>query len=296
ESYAGFPYDITDKSAMDVSPEERLATYERLWGEEGGFKFIYGSYYDLLFNKDSNDTAAEFIRGKIREIVEDPAVAEKLAPKHYPYGTKRPPVDTDYFETFNRPNVTLVDLRETPITEIVPSGIRTSDTTYELDVIVFATGFDAVTGALRRIDIRGRDGRTLSEKWEEGPTSYLGLQVARFPNLFTISGPGCPGVLANMPTAIEHHVEWIADCIAYLRANGFTRIEASSDAEDAWVEHVREVAERTLYPLADSWYLGANVPGKKRVFMPYVGGFLPYTQRCQKIADGGYEGFTLSTM
>src|SRR4051812_9210309 len=215
ESYAGFPYAITLTSAMDVSEEERLATYERLWAEEGGFKFIYGSYFDLLFNKDANDTAAEFIRAKIREIVKDPVVAEKLLPKDYPYGTKRPPIDTDYFETFNRPNVTLVDLRETPTTEIVPNGVRTTDTVYALDVIVFATGFDAMTGSLLKIDIRGRDGLTLQEKWEAGPTSYLGLQVAGFPNMFTITGPGSPAVLANMPTAIEHHVEWIGNCIAH---------------------------------------------------------------------------------
>jgi cation diffusion facilitator CzcD-associated flavoprotein CzcO len=295
ESYAGFPYDVTHRSAMDVTPEERLATYERLWSEEGGFKFIYGSYYDLLFNPESNETAAEFIRGKIREIVRDPTVAEKLMPKDYPYGTKRPPVDTDYFETFNRPNVTLVDLRDTPITEIVPAGIRTTGADYDLDVIVFATGFDAVTGSLLRIDIRGRDGLTLSEKWAGGPTSYLGLQVAGFPNMFTVTGPGSPGVLANMPTAIEHHVEWIADCIDHMRAHGLTRIEPTEEAEQAWVDHVREVAETTLYPKANSWYLGANIPGKKRVFMPYVGGFLPYTKRCAKVAARGYEGFALSS-
>jgi cation diffusion facilitator CzcD-associated flavoprotein CzcO len=294
ESYAGFPYDLTHKSAMEVSAEERTATYERLWGEEGGFKFIYGSYYDLLFNEGSNDTAAEFIRSKIRQIVNDPVVAEKLAPKDYPYGTKRPPVDTDYFETFNRPNVGLVDLRETPITEITPTGIRTTDAAYDLDVIVFATGFDAITGSLLKIDIRGHQGLALTAKWEAGPTSYLGLQVAGFPNMFTVSGPGSPAVLVNMPTAIEHHVEWIADCIDYMRARGLTRIEATTDAEDAWVEHVRAVAERTLYPRANSWYLGANIPGKTRVFMPYVGGFLPYTERCREVAERGYEGFAVS--
>ncbi len=293
ESYAGFPYDITMKSAMDESPEERLATYERLWNEEGGFKFIYGSYFDLLFNSESNETAAEFIRSKIREIVKDPAVAEKLSPRDYPYGTKRPPVDTGYFETFNRPNVTLVDLRETPIAEIVPAGIRTTDAEYDLDVIVFATGFDAVTGSLVRIDIRGRGGLSLRDKWQASPTSYLGLQTAAFPNLFMVTGPGSPGVLANMPTAIEHHVEWIADCIAYMRTQGATRIEASETAEEAWTDHVRAVAERTLYPRANSWYLGANIPGKKRVFLPYVGGFLPYTTRCAQVAAAGYEGFSI---
>ncbi|MBV8236380.1 MAG: NAD(P)/FAD-dependent oxidoreductase [Acidimicrobiia bacterium] len=294
ESYAGFPYDVTPTPATAVTAEERQETYERLWGEEGGFKFIYGSYFDLLFNKDSNETAAEFIRSKIRQIVTDPAVAEKLVPKDYPYGTKRPPIDTDYYQTFNRPNVTLVDLRETPITEIVPAGIRTTGADYDLDVIVFATGFDAVTGSLRKIDVRGSHGLTLADKWESGPRTYLGLQVAGFPNMFTVTGPGSPAVLANMPTAIEQHVDWIGDCIGYMREHGLTRIEATEAAEDAWVDHVRDVAELTLFPLADSWYLGANVPGKKRVFMPYVGGFLPYTRKCDEVAARNYEGFALS--
>ncbi|MBV8303136.1 MAG: NAD(P)/FAD-dependent oxidoreductase [Acidimicrobiia bacterium] len=294
ESYAGFPYDVTPTPATAVTAEERQETYERLWGEEGGFKFIYGSYFDLLFNKDSNETAAEFIRSKIRQIVTDPAVAEKLVPKDYPYGTKRPPIDTDYYQTFNRPNVTLVDLRETPITEIVPAGIQTTGADYDIDVIVFATGFDAVTGSLRKIDVRGSHGLTLADKWESGPRTYLGLQVAGFPNMFTVTGPGSPAVLANMPTAIEQHVDWIGDCIGYMREHGLTRIEATEAAEDAWVDHVRDVAELTLFPLADSWYLGANIPGKKRVFMPYVGGFLPYTRKCDEVAARNYEGFALS--
>jgi cation diffusion facilitator CzcD-associated flavoprotein CzcO len=279
---------------MAVSDEERRATYERLWAEEGGFKFIYGSYFDLLFNKASNDTAAEFIREKIREIVKDPVVAEKLSPKDYPYGTKRPPIDTGYFETFNRDNVTLVDLRESPITEVIPTGIRTTAADYDLDVIVFATGFDAMTGSLLKIDIRGEGGVSLREKWEAGPRTYLGLQIAGFPNMFTVTGPGSPAVLANMPTAIEQHVDWIGNCIGYMRANGMTRIEATEEAEEAWVDHVRDVASMTLYPEANSWYLGANIPGKKRVFMPYVGGFLPYTTRCAEVAERGYEGFALA--
>ena len=221
-------------------------------------------------------------------------MAEKLVPKDYPYGTKRPPIDTDYYETFNRPNVTLVDLRETPITEIVPAGIRTTGADYDLDVIVFATGFDAMTGSLLKIDIRGRDGLRLQDKWEAGPRTYLGLQVAGFPNMFTITGPGSPAVLANMPTAIEQHVDWIGDCIAHLGEHGLTRIEATEEAEEAWVDHVRDVASLTLYPQANSWYLGANIPGKKRVFMPYVGGFLPYTTRCAQVAAAGYQGFVVS--
>ncbi len=291
ESYGGFPYKLNLKSALDVSPDERLATYEQLWAEEGGFKFIYGSYFDLLRNQEANDTAAEFIRSKIRQTVKDQHVAEQLCPNDYPYGTKRPPIDTHYFETFNRDNVTLVDLRATPIEEITPTGIRTRDRDYELDVIIFATGFDAMTGSLLKIDIRGRGGLGLSEKWQSGPVAYLGLQVAGFPNMFIVTGPGSPSVLTNMPLAIEQHVEWIGRCIADMRDNGIDTIEATEEAEAAWVDHVREVAETTLFPKANSWYLGANIPGKNRVFMPYVGGFAPYARRCDEIADNGYEGF-----
>jgi cation diffusion facilitator CzcD-associated flavoprotein CzcO len=294
-SFAGFPYDPSDKSAMDVTAEERQATYERLWAEEGGFKFIYGSYNDLLFNQEANDTAAEFIRSKIRHIVKDPAVADKLTPRDYPYGTKRPPIDTGYFETFNRDNVTLVDLREAPLTEATAAGLRTAAAEYGLDIIVFATGFDAMTGSLLRIDVRGLDGRSLKEKWESGPITYLGVQVAGFPNMFVITGPGSPSVLTNMPLAIEQHVEWIGDCISYVLHRGLTRVEATEGAEEGWVDHVRRVAEATLFPKADSWYLGANIPGKKRVFMPYVGGFAPYRQRCEEVAADGYAGFVLSS-
>jgi cation diffusion facilitator CzcD-associated flavoprotein CzcO len=279
---------------MDVDPEEREATYERLWAEEGGFKFIYGSYIDILFNQAANDTAAEFIRTKIRAIVHDPVVAEKLCPKDYPYGTKRPPIDTGYFETFNRDNVTLVDLRETPITDVTATGLRTTEAVFPLEVIVFATGFDAMTGSLLKIDIRGRDGLGLRDKWASGPLTYLGLQVAGFPNLFVITGPGSPSVLTNMPLAIEQHVDWIGDCIAHVRRAGMSRVEATEEAEEAWVDHVRQVAELTLFPQADSWYVGANIPGKKRVFMPYVGGFLPYRQRCDEVAAAGYEGLVFS--
>ena len=294
ESFGGFPYDRSERSALADSPEEREALYERLWAEEGGFKFIYGSYNDLLINQAANDTAAEFIRGKIREIVKDPEVAETLAPKDYPYGTKRPPIDTHYFETFNRDNVTLVDLRRTPITEITATGVRTTDGDYEVDMIVFATGFDAMTGSLLRIDPEGRAGTPLATAWEGGPVTYLGLQVAGYPNLFLITGPGSPSVLTNMPLAIEQHVEWIADCIAFMREHGWTTVEATEDAQGAWVDIVRDVAEVTLFHKANSWYLGANIPGKKRVFMPYVGGFAPYREHCEEVAAEGYRGFAFS--
>jgi cyclohexanone monooxygenase len=291
DSYAGFPYAPSPFSALEVSPEERHTTYERLWAEEGGFKFLYASYYDILRDQEANDTASDFIRSKIRQIVKDQSVAEKLCPKDYPYGTKRPPIDTDYFDTFNRENVTLVDLKESPIEAITPEGIRTTGELYELDIIVFATGFDAMTGSLLKIDVRGRGGRALKDAWHSGPRSYLGLQVAGFPNMFTITGPGSPSVLANMPIAIEQHVEWIGECIAYMRDNDFDVVEPTEEAQEAWVEHVRQVAEVTLFPKANSWYLGANIPGKARVFMPYVGGFAPYRRRCDEIAAGGYEGF-----
>ena len=294
ESFAGFPYKARYVAALSVSDDERLATYERLW-EEGGFSFLYGSFYDIFFDLEANETAAEFIRSKIREIVRDPAVAEKLCPIDHPYGSKRPPIDTDYFETFNRDDVTLVDLRETPIVEITPRGIRTTAGEHPLDVIVFATGFDAMTGSLLKIDIRGRDGLRLADKWAAGPRTYLGLQVAGFPNLFTITGPGSPSVLSNMPVSIEQHVEWIGDCIAHLDANRLATIEATEEAEEAWGRHVSEVAATTLFPKAGSWYLGANVPGKPRVFMPYVGGVGPYRQRCDEVVRAGYEGFVLSS-
>jgi cyclohexanone monooxygenase len=222
-------------------------------------------------------------------------VAEALSPTTYPIGTKRICVDNDYFEAFNRDNVSLVDIRKAPIEEITPAGVRTSDgRVHEVDSIVFATGFDAMTGALLKAGIRGRSGLPLAEKWEAGPRTYLGLMTAGFPNLFMITGPGSPSVLSNMMVSIEQHVDWIADCVAHMRKRGVRTIEATQEAEDAWVEHANEVAHRTLYPLAASWYMGANVPGKPRVFMPYIGGVGVYREKCDEIAARGYEGFRLS--
>jgi len=292
-SFGGFPYDPSTRSALEISPEERDATYEQLW-QEGGFKFMFGSFFDLLFNQAANDTAADFIRAKIRATVADPEVADKLSPNDYPYGAKRPPIDTSYFETYNRDNVTLIDLRETPIEEITATGVRTSVREHEFDMIVFATGFDAMTGTLLRIDIRGRDGLALRDKWADGPRTYLGLQMAGFPNLFVITGPGSPSVLTNMPVSIEQHVEWIGECISFLRARGLATIEATPEAEDAWGDHVARIADMTLFSKANSWYLGANVPGKKRVFMPYAGGVAQYRKRCDDVAANNYEGFTVS--
>lgn len=289
----GLLFELNEKSALEVPPEERERKYEERWGY-GGLGMM-GSFADLLFNKEANDTAAEFLRAKIRGVVRDPALAEKLLPRDYPVATKRLCVDTGYYATFNRDNVTLVDLRATPIEEVTPTGIRTTDAEYKLDSIVFATGFDALTGALCSMDIRGREGATLKQKWSEGPRSYLGIMVASFPNLFIITGPGSPSVMSNMAVSIEQHVDWIAGCIAYLRDHSVDVIEATVESENAWVAHVNEVANATLFPLANSWYMGANVPGKPRVYMPYIGGVGVYRQKCDEVAANGYEGFALST-
>ena len=293
ESRVGFVVERSDDSALAVSPDVRKREYEKRW-LRGGLGFS-ATYADLLTDKAANDTAADFFRAKIRTIVRDPAVAKALVPTDYPIGTKRLCVDTDYYDTFNRDTVTLVDIRKTPIEAITPHGLRTRETSYDLDSIVFATGFDAMTGALLAIDIRGRDGQALRKKWEAGPRTYLGLAVAGFPNLFIITGPGSPSVLSNMIVSIEQHVDWIADCITHLGRGGHERIEATVEAEDAWVAHVNELGALTLYPRANSWYMGANVPGKPRVFMPYVGGVGTYRQKCDAVAARGYEGFTIST-
>ncbi len=291
EMRTGILYHISDESAVEVDEARRREEYEKRW-TIGGTAFM-GSFKDLLSNQESNDTAAEFVRDKIRAIVQDPRTAELLAPKSYPIGTKRICVDTDYFATYNRPNVTLVDLNAAPIEAITPAGLRTRAQEYAVDAIVFATGFDAMTGALAAIDIRGRGGEALKEKWAAGPRTYLGLMSAGFPNLFMITGPGSPSVLSNMIVSIEQHVDWLTDCLAYLRDRQMTSIEPTQQAEDSWVAHVNEVGDRTLYPRAASWYMGANVPGKPRVFMPYVGGVGTYRQECADIAAQGYAGFTL---
>ena len=286
-------YPRPTKSALEVSEAERNAAYEAKWQEGGSISYLY-TYTDLLTNKEANDTASEFARNKIRGIVKDQKVAELLAPKDHPIGTKRLCLDTGYYETYNRDNVTLVDVRSDPIAEITPSGLRTGKQSFELDAIVFATGFDAMTGALREIDIRTTDGAALADKWAGGPLTYLGLMVSGFPNMFIVTGPGSPGVKTQMIASIEQHVDWIADAIGHLGRHGLDRIEPAETAESDWVSHVNAVADSTLYPLANSWYVGANIPGKPRVFMPYVGGFDRYKRHCDAIAAKGYEGFTLS--
>ncbi|HEX9451008.1 MAG TPA: NAD(P)/FAD-dependent oxidoreductase [Burkholderiales bacterium] len=290
----GHPFLLSETLALSVTPQEREAIYEKAW-ETGGLRFR-GAFRDLVTSNEANATAVTFLKRKIREIVKDPVTAEKLANIDHPYAAKRPPIDTDYFETFNRDNVDLVDIRADPIECITPAGIRTkSGADYPLDIIVFATGFDGMTGSLLKMDIRGRDDLSLKKAWAAGPRNYIGLQVAGFPNMFMVTGPGSPSVLCNMPVAIEQHVEWITDCIAHLRNAGLARIEPEEEAVDSWVAQVNAAANATVLPQAKhSWYLGANIPGKPRVFMPYAGGMAHYRKICADVAANNYQGFKLS--
>ena len=291
-SPAGVPSEPPTKKALEATDEERAARYEAAW-EEGTIGAMITSYTDTLVDKASNDTLADFIRGKIRAIVEDPHVADTLCPTSHPVGTKRPLLDSGYYATFNEEHVHLVDLRRTPLLEITERGIRTTEGEHEFDAIVLATGFDAMTGALLAVDITGTGGTTLRDAWADGPIAYLGIGIVGFPNLFTITGPTSPSVLSNMIVSIEQHVEWVADCIAHLRDEGIAAIEPTPEAQEGWARHAEEVGNATLYPTADSWYMGANVPGKPRVFMPYIGGVGAYRERCDEVVANGYEGFTL---
>ncbi|MFN9927669.1 MAG: flavin-containing monooxygenase [Phenylobacterium sp.] len=285
----GMGFGNNPMNALPTDPEVRRQRYEELWGEGGaGFLTAWGN---LLTDIEMNAEAAEFVRGKIRQTVADPKTAEALAPTDHPIGTKRICVDIAYYETYNRPNVTLVDLKTEPLEAITADGVRTVAATYPADALVMATGFDAMTGALLAVDIRGRDGRTLKDAWAEGPKAYLGLAVAGFPNLFTITGPGSPSVLSNMINSIEQHVEWIERCLGWLRAEGQAVIEADDAAQEAWVDRVRQAAAGTLFPKAASWYMGANIPGKPRVFMPFIGP--GYRATCDAVAAEGYRGFAL---
>jgi cyclohexanone monooxygenase len=294
EAKNGIYAEVPDRGALDDGDNARRARYEARW-QYGGLTFM-SVYNNLALDKAANDTAADFVRGKIAETVKDPVTARLLQPVTYPIGTKRICIDTDYFETFNRPNVTLVDIKTNPIREIVPHAVRAGGKEYEIEALVLATGFDAMTGSVAKIDIRGRKGRTLNQKWAEGPKTYLGLMSAGFPNLFIITGPGSPSVLSNMIVSIEQHVDWIADCLAFMRERSLATMEAEPDAEENWVAHVNEVANATLYPQANSWYMGANIPGKPRIFMPYIGGVGPYRQICNEVAAKGYEGFAMTAV
>jgi cyclohexanone monooxygenase len=275
--------------AFEVADEERAAEFQQRWAV-GGLSFL-GGYTDHILTIESNETAAEFVRAKIAEVVTDPHIAALLTPTHV-IGCKRLCVDTGYYETFNRDNVSLVDVSKQPIEEITATGVRVGGVDYEVDAIVYATGFDAMTGSLLKINARGPE-TTLQDAWAAGPRTYLGLSVHGFPNMFTISGPGSPSVLTNMITSIEQHVEWIRDCLVSMRASGKRRIEATESAQDAWVDYVNMVADMTLFPTCNSWYLGANVPGKTRVFMP-LPGFPPYEEQCNAVAANNYEGFALA--
>lgn len=288
--FLGVPYDQVQPSALAVSAKEREEVYTARWND-GGFRLFIDSFQDILVNEEANDTAAEYIRDRIRERVKDPKIAEMLAPKDYPYATKRPPLETNYYEVYNQANVELVDVKAAPIERITPTGAKTTNAEYEFDVLVLATGFDAMTGPLLAMGIVGRNGLSLEDKWADGPQTYLGVTISGFPNLFTITGPQSPSVLYNMPLAIEDHVEFAADAIAYCKEQDFAAIDANLGAEDQWVDHANEVAESTLLPKADSWYMGANIPGKPRKCLVYLAGAPTYRKICDDVVKNDYKGF-----
>jgi cation diffusion facilitator CzcD-associated flavoprotein CzcO len=287
-SQAGFIHDFDPRSALEVSEEERLALYEELWAEPG-FKKWLGNFEDIMTNEEANETFAEFVRGKIRLRVNDPVVAEMLAPKDHPFGSKRIPLESGYYEAYNRDNVQLVDVREAPIERITPTGLKTKDAEYNLDVIIFATGYDAVTGSVTRIDIRGEGGDSVKDKWADGPRTYLGIQSAGFPNLFIVNN----AAFCNYPRCAEMLVEWVSACIGYMRENHFARIAATPQAEEAWTQHAAEVIEGSLLTKANSWFVGANIPGKSRTFLLYANSAPAYRAKFEEAAANGYEGFLL---
>ncbi|MGH7806429.1 MAG: flavin-containing monooxygenase, partial [Candidatus Binatia bacterium] len=292
--FFAMPFGMANRVHADVTPEERERIFEDAW-RRGGFCYLFETFDDIWVDEKSNEAAAEFIRKKIRETVKDPKTAELLCPKTYPLAGKRPPLGHGYYEAFNRPNVKLVDVAGDPIREITPKGIRTGTAEHELDVIIFATGFDAATGALSQIDIRGRDGASLNETWAAGPKTVLGIGVPGFPNLFTVCGPQSP--FANIPVVIDNMVRWIGRAIAHLRENDLETIEANPDAAEAWSAHMTELVNRTVLPRGEdvrSWFLGANIPGKPHVVLFYFGGAGAYFDHCDAVADRGFEGFTAS--
>ena len=294
ESFAGVEYDVNPQSSLAVSAEERNAHYEELWAL-GGFKFWLGNYQDMLRDEAANRTAYNFWRDKVRARIQDPAVAEKLAPTEppHPFGVKRPSLEQWYFDIFNDDHVELVDIKASPIERITPDGVKTGEREHELDILVMATGFDAVTGGLTQIDIRGTDGASLREKWATGVRTYQGLATAGFPNMLVSYGPQAPTAFCNGPTSAEYQGEYIVECLAYLRERGLTRIEATPEAEEAWRNQCFDLAETTLFPQADSWYMGANIPGKVREMLMYPGGLPLYLQELRESAAKGYEGYVL---
>ncbi|HEX4092253.1 MAG TPA: NAD(P)/FAD-dependent oxidoreductase [Trebonia sp.] len=286
-------YRPDDASALEVGQEERRRRYQQDW-DEGGFQLLFGGYHDLGMDEEANRTVADFVREKIGSVIEDPQTRAKLVPRDHPIGTKRPPLDEGYFEVFNRQNVTLVDLKAEPIARVTEHGIATSSAEYPLDVIIFATGFDAVTGALNKIDITGADGRKLKDVWQDGPRTYLGIATAGFPNLFMITGPQSPSVMGTVTISIEQHIEWLGDLLDYARDHRIELIEATEAAQDAWVQHVQDLISGTLLAKYTSWYLGSNVPGKTRTILTYAGGVGTYRARADEVRDAGYDGFTLT--
>ena len=281
--------DLNDVPALSVDEDQRQELYTKRWAI-GGTGFL-GSFNDLLTNADANYTAAEYVRQQIKRVVKDKETAEILCPRSYPIGTKRICIDTGYFETYNRENVKLVDISKKPIQRLVTDGIIVDDQLYPFDSIIFATGFDAMTGSIFNVDIKGRDGLALKEKWNAGPKTYLGLMSASFPNLFMITGPGSPSVKSNMIMSIEQHVELVIETLLSMRRKGLSVVEPELEAENKWVDHVQEVANKTLFPQANSWYMGANIPGKPRLFMPYIGGVGAYREICEEIVGNNYRGF-----
>jgi cation diffusion facilitator CzcD-associated flavoprotein CzcO len=294
-TFGGFDYDFLPKAASEVSEDERQATFERVW-QLGGFAPWVGSFNDLLANEESNRAAYDFWRDKTRARIKDPATAEMLAPTEpiHPFGVKRPSLEQNFFDIFNRPNVSLVDLRQTPIEKVTPGGIVTAAGEHDLDVLVLATGFDAVTGGLVSIDIRGTQGGTLREKWAKGVHTYLGMAAAGFPNLLFVYGPQSPNAFVNGPTCAEVQGDWIVQLLDHLRQRNYTRVEATVPAEKAWRAQVIALADATLFPRADSWYLGANIPGKPREMLAFTGGLPAYIEKCTESAERGYDGFALS--
>ena len=290
-NFTGVFAEYRKEKAAETPDGERRAEYQRRW-DQGGLGFM-GAFSDLLIDDDSNKTVRDFVAEKVRQEVKDETLAATLTPD-YLIGCKRLVIDTGYFDTFNKAHVDLVDIKDTPIERITPAGVRVKGREWPVDVIVMATGFDAMTGTLNKMDIRGRGGRTLKDKWTEGPRTYLGVMSAGFPNLFMITGPGSPSVFTNMLPTIEQHVDWMADCIGHMRDHQRQSIEPTQAAEDAWVVHNEEVSGKTLKPACGSWYVGANIPGKPRVFLPYFGGFPAYIEKCNEVVAKGYEGFALA--
>ena len=296
DSHGCFIHKADARKAMDVSPEEREAFYEKLYAEPG-FGIWIGNFRDVLSDEAANATLTDFITRKIRARVKNPCIADKLIPRDHGFGTRRVPLETNYYEVYNQDNVELVDLRETPIERITESGIRTSDRDFEFDIIIYATGFDAVTGALDRIDVRGSGGIGLKQKWADGPRTYLGLMTAGFPNMLTLVGPHNSATFCNIPRCIEQNVDWVTDLLRAMRDKGQTRVEATRAAEDAWTEHVIELGQKMLFTKVDSWFMGinSNVDGKQtRTFLLYSGGAPMYREKCDAVAANGYEGIALA--